>query len=319
MAPPTGKPTMTHVLTTAWFPFFFAAAFSLMFLLSFAQPSAHGITLATPQSSAANLQNALNSIEPGGFHIQTYSDASAATHAVTTGDAAGAFIPAGSGPSELLTSSASSSTRAEFLDSFFTHNVAPQLNTKITVHDIAPVTAGDVSGTGLFFYAMPLLLVGLITSIVLLQLGGWRLRNKLGLIAGAGAFASLFTYFFATAKDVIPSSPMLLLYGFILTQAIGWLTTAAAILFKRAFLPTVMTFVLILGIPTSGGTVNSDMLPAFMRWLNSILPFAQFVDITRSSAYFNNHGIAQPLAILLAWALTGAAVIAYATQRKAKA
>ncbi|MFB6817510.1 hypothetical protein ACFCV8_23480 [Streptomyces sp. NPDC056347] len=289
-----------------------------MFLLSFAQPSARGIILAAPQSSAAGLQKVLDGAEPGGFHVQGYRDSSAAARAVTTGDVAGAFVSGGSGSSELLVSSAASSTRAEFLEGFFGRDVAQRLDTTITVRDVVPVAAGDVSGAGLFFYAMPLLLVGLITSIVLLQLGGWRLRNKLVLIAGAGAFASLFCYFFATARDVIPSSPPLLLYGFVLTQAVGWLTTAVAMLFKRVFMPIAMTFVLILGVPTSGGTVNSDMLPAFMGWLNGILPFAQFIDITRSSAYFDGHGIAQPLMILLAWAFAGAALVAFAARRKAK-
>lgn len=38
-------------------------------------------------------------------------------------------------------------------------------------------------------------------------------------------------------------------------------------------MPISMTFVLILGIPSSGATVNADMLPTTLRWLHEELPF----------------------------------------------
>lgn len=100
-----------------------------------------------------------------------------------------------------------------------------------------------------------------------------------------------------------------------MTQAIGWITSAVAVLAKRYFMPISMTFVLVLGIPSSGGTVNADMLPPFIAWLHSVLPFGQFIEATRSIAYFNGQGAAKPLAIVTAWALVGAGLLVLAHRR----
>jgi hypothetical protein len=183
------------------------------------------------------------------------------------------------------------------------------------VVDVRPTASGDMSGVSIFFYALPLLLVGLITSIVLVQLGMWPLRWKLAAIAATGAFTSVVTYVVATSLDAVPSDPRLPLYGFLLTQTIGWLTTAAALSLKQFFMPAAMTFVLVLGIPSSGGTVNGDMLPAAIGWLNDVLPFAQFIDATRASAYASGAGLARPLLILAAWAVAGAALVGWTARR----
>jgi len=116
---------------------------------------------------------------------------------------------------------------------------------------------------------------------------------------------------------MIPADGWLLLYGFLLTQAISLITTALPRLVKQFFMPVAMTFVLILGIPTSGVPVNADMMPTGLRWLHDILPFGQFIDAARASAYFGDRGLARPLIILGAW--TAAAILLLArTTRPAK-
>jgi hypothetical protein len=71
---------------------------------------------------------------------------------------------------------------------------------------------------------------------------------------------------------------------------------------------------LILGIPSSGATVNRDMLPAFIGFLSDWLPFAQYIDLTRASAYLGT-GVARPLLILSAWAALGAGLLVMAVFR----
>ncbi len=229
-------------------------------------------------------------------------------------DSVAAVYAPGNGTSALYVSSASSSSRAGYLHTVF-GTLAAASGGQLTYTDAVPLAAGDVSGVGIMFYGLPLLLVGLITSIVLLQFGMWSLGKKAVTIAATGAFATTFTFVLAVNLSVVPSDGWLLLFGFLLTQAIGWLTTAAALFAKQFFMPVAMTFVLILGIPSAGATVNGDMLPGPVRWLNSFLPFAQFVDITRSSAYFGGHGLLRPLLILLAWTVTGAALLVLALVR----
>jgi hypothetical protein len=272
------QPTRGRVLSLLWFPFFFAAAMSVLYLSAFAHPEPHDMRLGVIGSAPAHL--------PAGFAIEPVTDATG----VAANTLAGVYDSA---TGTLYVASAASSTRADYLTAV--------LHPASTV-DVVPVAAGDVSGVGIFFYGLPILLVGLITSIVLLQFGMWPLRKKVATIAATGAFATVVAFTVATARDVIPADGRLLLYGFLLTQAIGWLTTALPRLVKQFFMPVAMTFVLILGIPSAGATVNADMLPTVLRWLHQVLPFGQFIEVARASAFFGGHGLARPLAILICWA-----------------
>ncbi|SNY47597.1 carboxypeptidase regulatory-like domain-containing protein [Paractinoplanes atraurantiacus] len=288
------QPTRGRVLSLIWFPFFFAAVMSVLYLLAFAHPQPHDMRLGVI-GSAPPL--------PAGLAVQPVTDATAVAH----NDLAGAYDSA---TGTLYISSAASGTRADYLTAV--------LHPRQTV-DVVRLASGDVSGVGVFFYALPLLLIGLITSIVLLQFGMWPLHRKLATIAAAGAFASALAWSVAVSLDVIPADGWLLLYGFALTQAIGWLTTGITRLVKQFFMPVAMTFVLLLGIPTAGATVNADMLPTPLRALHDVLPFGQFIEVVRASAYFDNHGLARPLSILLAWVAAGAALLAWTHRPAPKA
>ncbi len=294
-----------------WFPFFFAAAFSVSGLLAFHHPAPHHVQIAVAEGPDSDTtRTTITALEPrfgtDAFTLTPQASAAEARAAVAEGRAAAAIDG-----DTVYVASAASPTRADFLT-----QIAPDLtpgNTRVV--DLVPTAAGDISGVSLFFYALPLLLVGLITSIVLLQLGPWRVRNKVITIAATGAFASVFAYLVATTLDAIPADPRLVLYGFILTQAIGWLTTAAALSLRQYFMPAAMTFVLILGIPTSGATVNADMLPPALHWLHSVLPLGQFIDTARASAYLHTTSVTRPLLGLVVWAATGAALLALAARK----
>jgi hypothetical protein len=305
------QPTARRVASFLWFPFFFAAAFGLIGLYSFHHPTPHDMRIVVaPATDTTKVTAALDSIEPDGFDVEPADSNAAAQHAVDTGQAAAAITS-----ENIYVSSGASPLRANYLT-----KVLPQaLGTDAPVVDVRPTASGDVSGVSVFFYGLPQVLVGLITSIVLLQLGMWPLRRKLVTIAATGAFTAIMTYVLAVSLDVIPSDLRLPLYGFLLTQAIGWLTTAAALNLRQYFMPTAMTFVLVLGIPSSGATVNGDMLPSVVAWLNDLLPFAAFVDAVRATSYASVVGVAQPLLVMSTWALAGAALLTWTSVRARKA
>jgi hypothetical protein len=305
----TAHPAPAPAWTVIWFPFFFSAAFSVMGLLSFAAPTPHDISVAVvaPASTVQDLDESLDESDSGGFALTTAPTRAAAIRLLEDNAVAAAYVISSSGRGELIVSSAASSTRADYLGRVADMVMSPAAGVAShTVTDLIPKSEGDSTGVGLFFFALPQLLVGLITSIVLLQFPAWTWNRKAALIAATGAFASVFSFVLAASLDVIPVAPWLMVAGFALTQAIGWLTTAAAVVAKRFFMPISMTFVLILGIPTAGATVNGDMLPSFAQALNSFLPFAQFVDAARSIGYFHGAGAVKPSVLLVAWALLGA-------------
>jgi hypothetical protein len=64
---------------------------------------------------------------------------------------------------------AASAIRASYLQGVFTRIAAETSRQPARVVDLVPLASGD-GGTGIFFFAFPLMMVGLITAIVLLQL-----------------------------------------------------------------------------------------------------------------------------------------------------
>jgi hypothetical protein len=137
-------------------------------------------------------------------------------------------------------------------------------------------------------------------------------------VVGAGAVASIVAYLTAVDLHVLPGEPLILLYAFALTQVYGLLMVGLQPWLKQFFLPVSMISALILSVPSSGGTVSPDMLPAPFHDLSYVLPLAQTVSITRSVAYFHAAGIAQATLVLGAWAALTAAAIASAWWRQSR-
>ncbi|OAH11735.1 hypothetical protein [Streptomyces jeddahensis] len=315
-----GRPTGKSFAAVLWFPVFFAAAFAVMFLGAFASPAPHDMKLGVTGTGAqvTAVEKAVRQVAGNGVEIRRLPDRQEAEHLVRQGELAGAYVAGDPQDPELLLASASSAIRADYLKEVIGREAAQQVSgAPATSVDLVPAARGDVSGVGLFFYAMPLLLVGMITSIVLLQAVTWTAGKKAAAIAATGAFASVSVYAVAVSMDVVPAKPVLIVHAFLLTQAIGWLTTAVALLAKHHFMPVAMTFVLILGIPTAGGSVPPDMLPAALGALHQMLPFGQFIDLVRSSAYFGGHDTVRPLITLLGWIAAAATLFTFAARRRA--
>jgi uncharacterized phage infection (PIP) family protein YhgE len=135
-------------------------------------------------------------------------------------------------------------------------------------------------------------------------------------VAGIGAVATVSTFVTAVQLDIVPNKPLLLLPQFVLTQVFGQLLAGAALLVQRYFLPFAMTFLMILSVPSSGGVVTPDLLPAPFRFINDKLPLAQGVKITRSVAYFDNAGLTRPVVVLTVWAAIAAGTVLVARARQ---
>ncbi|MFI5060004.1 MAG: ABC transporter permease [Actinomycetales bacterium] len=297
------------MLSLIWFPFFFVAVFSLILVAAYVNPLPHHLSISVVGSDAqaSQVRQALNAVRDGGFDVSAVASVSDARKAVADGDIDAAFVT-GAKP-ELIVATGASGSRAKYLTHVFDRMSQARDGIQPAVIDVAPTASGDPNGNALMFLGLPLLLVGMIAAIVLMQFGGWSLAGKVITIAVVGAFGSVFTYLVALAENVIPNNEWVLLYAFMLTQAIGWLGLGCAAFVRQYFLPVLMTFVLILGIPSAGATVPADMSPAFIRWLNSFLPFAQFIDATRDSTYLNSSNLPVPIIVLAAWDVAGAVLI----------
>ncbi|MGT2427428.1 hypothetical protein [Amnibacterium kyonggiense] len=280
-----------RVVSLLWFPFFFVIVFSLLSLLAYAAPSPHGVRVEVSGSSSriATAREALTMSGVSGIVLEPISSAAQGVRDVRADAADAVYLP-GAQP-RLLVATAGSLSRANFLTNLFGRIAAPM---HIVREDVLPAASGDTSGVSLLFVGLPLLLTGLITALILLQFAMWSIPVKAAVIAATGGFATVFVYLLAQQIDAIPKDGWLLLWGFLLTQTIGWIATGAATFVRQFFLPVVFTFALVLQLPSAGATVPADMLPAVLRWLNGVLPLAQYIDLARSSAYFSSHGLVGP-------------------------
>jgi ABC-type multidrug transport system permease subunit len=312
-APP--KPTWPRTASILWFPIFFAIVLPITFETAFHNPRPHNVAIAavgTPSQVSA-LTAALHRVSPNGFDVRTLPSPAAAGAAVRSRAVAAAYV-AGS-PSDLYLAPAASAIGANNILGIFTTMALKAGTPPPRSVDLVPLASGD-GGNGTFFFVFSLMMIGLITVIVLLQLPTWRIGPRMVVVAAVGALGSLVAYLTVIHLHALPGKPLLLLYGFLLTQVYGQLMVGAQPLLKQYFLPVSITLALVLSVPSSGGTVPPYLLPALFHDLSHVLPLAQAVKVTRSVAYFHNNGIAQATLVLALWAAIAAAVLAVAWMRQ---
>ena len=304
-----------RIASILWFPVFFAIVLPLTFEAAFHQPTPHNMPIAVvgSRNQVRLVTGELDRVRLGGFDVRQSPSAAAATTAVRDRTAAAACVT--DSTRTVYVARAASAIRASYLQGVFTRIAAETGQQPPRVVDLVPLASGD-AGTGIFFFVFPLMMAGLITAIVLLQLPTWGIGRRVIVVAAVGAIGALAAYLTAVELHVLPGKPLLLAYAFLLTQVYGQLMVGAAPLLKQYFLPVSLTAALILSVPSSGGTVPPDLLPGLFRDLSYALPLAQGVKITRSIAYFHSTGIAQATLVLGAWAAVAAGTVVAAWRRR---
>jgi hypothetical protein len=293
-----------RIASVIWFPFLFAIALPIVFELAFHAPQPHQIPIAVVGSTrqAEVISQELHAVSSGGFEVERIATKQVAIAAVRDRNVAAAYLEASPSSSDLYVARAASAVRATYLQVVFTqiagqtHILPPQLV------DVVPLLPGD-SNAGILFFVFPMMMVGVITVLVLLQRAPtWSIERRVGAVVAMGAVGAAASYITVVSLNVLPNKPVLLLYAFFLSQIFGLILLALAPLLKQYFLPVSMTFALVLSVPSSGGTVPPDLLPTGLRYLSYVLPLAQGVKITRSVAYFDGEDLLPPTLILVAWA-----------------
>jgi hypothetical protein len=313
-APSVAPPGIGSVL---WFPIFFAIALPIIFLLAYHAPQPHevpiGVVGGAQQIRAVNQE--LHAVSSGGFAVQELPSRASASVAVSDRQVAAAYVANPPSSPKLYVARAASAIRANYLQQVFGQIAAQNHSPPPQMVDLVPLLSGD-SGTGIFFFGFPMVMVGVITVLVLLQRAPtWSIERRMGAVAAMGALGAVTAYITAITLNVLPNDILLLLVGFILSQIIGQLLVGLVPLLKQYFLPVVMTFILVFGVPTAGATMAPDLLPTGLRYLSDILPFAQQVKITRNVAYFGGTESLAPSIILAVWAAIAAVVIGVAMRR----
>ncbi|MET7924802.1 carboxypeptidase regulatory-like domain-containing protein [Streptomyces sp. NPDC005349] len=302
------KPKLLPTLAgNLWFPLLFFFGFIVCYMMPFHSPAPHDVRVAVSGPTAAQLGQALEKQAPGAFEIVPYEHAGDAKQAVLDRDTAAAFTPQGD-TATLHVTKANGAMLEQTLTTTFS-GVAAQSDQHFTSHEIVSIEKGDVTGTAMFYVAMVWNIVPYITVMMLLRAVTLSRRTKMIIFAGVGAFISVAGYLAGLAMDIIPNDPLAILYAFLITQAVSWVTFGL-VPFVKQYIPGVaITLFVLLSIPSSGGAVPQEMVPGFFRWLHPVMPLGNLIDALHGIFYFDGKGLLRPTLVLCAWAVLGAALI----------
>lgn len=309
-------------MSIMWFPLLFAIALPWIFELAFHAPQPHEVPIAVVGSlqRVEDLREQLHAVSSGGFKVERFRSLTAAVSAVHDQGVAAAYCETSPSSASLYVAKAASAIRASYLQGVFDELAVDSRTPLPALVDIVPLRPGD-SGNGSFFFVFPMLMVGIVTVLVLLQRAqAWSIERRMLAVAAMGAVGATAAYVTVVNLNVLPDKPVLLLYAFLVSQVFGQLLLGTAPILKQYFLPAAMTFCLVIGIPSAGGTVPSDLLPTGLRYLSNILPLAQGVRVTRSVAYFDGEDLLAPTMILLGWAVVAlvALILSWSRERTSR-
>ncbi|MEV0050205.1 carboxypeptidase regulatory-like domain-containing protein [Saccharopolyspora shandongensis] len=300
--------SLVRTLASAlWFPMFFIVGFMVCYLLPFHAPAPHNMPVAVVGDQAAqHLDAAFAQAMPGGIDVTAVPDEQGARDAILQRQAVAAYDPA---DGQLFYAKANGSALMMVLQQAFTP-IATAGGHHLALVDLAPAAPGDVMGTGLFYILLAMNIPPYITVMMLLR-AALTTRQKLLALAGVGAFASVVCYFAALSMDVIYNEPVLMLIGFLLTQAVAW-TTFGLVPFVKQFIPGVaMGLFVLLSMPSSSGAIPKELVPVFFQSLHRFLPLGQAVDSMRGVLYFNGAGALPAVLGLVAWCALGVLLVVF--------
>lgn len=188
----------------------------------------------------------------------------------------------------------------------------------IVVEQFRPLPGGSGEGLTAFFYSLLLLLVGMVGAMIIHQLidaalgflptewGPWYLHYPRASISRVrtlllkwAAVATMAVVVSAALLGIgkllgmpIDKPLALFLYGVLVMIAVGFTCTSVLAAIGTSGLIVNLIVFIILGLPSSGGTVPIEATPKYFGWLANFEPMHQVFLGTRSLLYFNGSGAA---------------------------
>ncbi|WP_446224199.1 YhgE/Pip domain-containing protein [Nocardia sp. IBHARD005] len=182
----------------------------------------------------------------------------------------------------------------------------------VVAQDFRPLPSGTGIGLTSFFYALLVLLAGMIGAMVIhtmtdsqlgfmpTEYGPWsvhypptpisRFRTlliKWGVSALVAVVASLVFLLVGKAVGMPIDDPLALyLFSVLAMIAVGWTALMTLAALGTAGLLVNLTLFVILGLPSSGGTVPIEATPTYLAWLAEFEPMHQVFLGVRSILYF---------------------------------
>ncbi|MFE5479205.1 hypothetical protein ACFQ9R_26085 [Nocardia sp. NPDC056541] len=287
-----------------------ATAIQALMLIAFAWPAVNigprDLPIAVAGPGSAQVAQQLRQRDPEAFEIITVADAQQARNAMADNEIYGAVVT-GNGAPQVLVASAASPAVAQQLTA-----VAQQLSgiPVAPVEDVIAVDPDDQRGAGFGSMVLPLVMSGMAAGILLTLLVPAFGSRLAGLAAFGVAGGLLSTLIFHTWLSILPGSYLELaaiagLASFTVAAVIVGLAAAIG----RPGIGLGALTMLLVGNPFSAATSAPELLPQPWGTIGQLLPPGAAAALLRSVAYFDSAGALAPLAVLLAWAAGGVALL----------
>ncbi|GGS94445.1 hypothetical protein GCM10010156_60890 [Planobispora rosea] len=306
--PPSSWPTVAGAVVLL-------TAITSVLLAAFAWPSVrsslHDVPIAVAGSATAveRVGAALDRRLPGGFETTEVADTAAAERLIRDREVYGA-IDVSSGTPRVIIASAAGAAVAQTLQSVATALSQAQTQgtgTAVAVRDLVALPADDPRGAGLAAGALPLVMGGLLTALLLTRL----VRGAARRVAGALAFAITG----GLAVAAILQFWLGALNGAYWVNSGAVALTVAAISLSILGLESLLGYVglglgavtmMLIGNPLSGTSTAPEMLPGWSGAFGQLLPPGAGGQLLRSTAFFDGRGATHSVIVLVAWFAFGA-------------
>lgn len=271
------------------------------FTSAMSNPTLHGAPLAVVLEPGAPLADTQVAFTPAGaISARRFDSPDAAGAATIRGDVAGALIVAPDGETLLV---AGASTPV--LVGAVTQTVQAQARVaglSLRVNDVRPLPANDPRALGTFLLTIGWVIGGYLGVMLLSRALGATIRTLRGtlrllgwLLGYAVASAALAVVLVDPLMGVVTGHGwQLVIAGTLVVFTVASFTAALISVLGMPGLILAIATLVILGNPTSGGSVPDEMLAGGWRFLARILPTNAAVRLVRYVQYFDTHHAGAP-------------------------
>jgi hypothetical protein len=255
---------------------------------------------------------ALAHSQPGAFDLHLYPDDAAARTAIDDRDVYGAFEVT-PGHLTVLTATAASPAVAQLLATVGQQAAARMPSpVHVATVDVVPSSRPDARSSVLSSLMSPLVLGGEILAVIVAVLIGFRpaLRQLTALavvstVTAGGIYLVVQGELGALPGDRLSDWGALALMLFALSST----TAGLATLIGPAGVAIGAAMMVFVGNPFAAITSAPELLPKAVARLGQLMPPGAGSNLLRSTAYFDGHGAALHVVVLVAWSVFGIAAI----------
>lgn len=317
---PAGRPPEDRKMRTIRYVFLFIMPFvmvSMMFASyvgTMHNPHPRNMPVAVVGTGAA-AQSAVDALEAtgGAVDARLVPTEGEARDLLAARDVAGAImVPAdGLGEATVLVAMAAGPSQSSTVQQILVP-VAMENSWTVTTVDIAPLPAGDSSGTAVLFAAMGMMLAGYVPlSLMLMALPHLlAVRRFLPILAGwAAVTSSIIWLILGPVVGAVDGHYLQLLgVGMLAVMGVG----ITQLLFTKFMGPMAvllgMALWVVLGMPSSNLALSVDVMPGFFSFLHGVLPLPAAGEALRSILYFDGQGVGRYLLTLALWVVVSLAL-----------